>query len=115
EDQEERSLLTIERQVLHLTRLVDDLLDIARISRGKILLRRERLDLVETVRATVEDQRQDLEANGLAIALDLPGGPLWIDGDPTRLSQAMGNVLNNASKFTEPGGRITVAVRREPA
>ncbi|MFL6231654.1 MAG: CheR family methyltransferase [Thermoanaerobaculia bacterium] len=114
-DQADRSLLTIERQVLHLTRLVDDLLDIARVSRGKILLRRERLDLVETVRATVEDQRQDLEAAGLAIELDLPGGPLWVDGDPTRLSQAVSNVLNNAGKFTEPGGRITVAARREPA
>jgi two-component system CheB/CheR fusion protein len=115
EDQNERSLLTIERQVRHLTRLVDDLLDIARVSRGKILLRRERLDLVETVRATVEDQRQDLEAAGLAIELDLPGGPLWVDGDTTRISQAVGNVLSNAGKFTEPGGRIAVAVRREPA
>ncbi|HEY3568090.1 MAG TPA: CheR family methyltransferase [Thermoanaerobaculia bacterium] len=114
-DQAERSLVTIERQVLHLTRLVDDLLDIARVSRGKILLRRERLDLVETVRATVDDQRQDLEADGLAIELDLPGGPLWVDGDPTRLSQVVGNVLNNAGKFTEPEGRITVTVRREPA
>ena len=114
-DQSERSLLTIDRQVLHLTRLVDDLLDIARVSRGKILLRRERLDLAETVRATVEDQRQDLEAAGLAIELDLPGGPLWVDGDSTRISQAVSNVLNNAGKFTEPGGRITVAVRREPA
>ncbi len=112
-DQAERSLSTIERQVRHLTRLVDDLLDIARVSRGKILLRRERLDLVETVRATVEDHRQDLEAAGLAVDLDLPGGPLRVDGDPTRLSQVVGNVLNNAGKFTEPGGRITVAVRRE--
>jgi CheY-like chemotaxis protein/nitrogen-specific signal transduction histidine kinase len=114
-DQSERSLLTIERQVLHLTRLVDDLLDIARVSRGKILLRRERLDLAETVRATVEDQRQDLEAAGLAIELDLPGEPLWVDGDSTRISQVVSNVLNNAGKFTEPGGRITVALRREPA
>ncbi len=61
--------------MLHLTRLVDDLLDIARVSRGKILLRRERLDLVETVRATVEDQRHDLEAASLEIDLDLPGSP----------------------------------------
>ncbi len=112
-DQGDRARLTIERQVLHLSRLVDDLLDIARISRGKILLRRERLDLVEAVRATVEDQRQDLEAAGLAVALDLPAEPLWIDGDPTRLSQAVGNLLNNAGKFTEPGGRITVVAQRE--
>ncbi len=111
--QSERSLLTIERQVLHLTRLVDDLLDIARVSRGKILLRRERLNLVETVRATVEDHRQELEAAGLALDLELSGEPLWIDGDPTRISQVVGNVLSNAGKFTEPGGRIAVAVRRE--
>jgi two-component system CheB/CheR fusion protein len=111
-EQEKRSLGTIERQVLHLTRLVDDLLDIARVSRGKILLRRERLDLVETVRATVEDQRHDLEVAGLDIDIDLPAQPLWVEGDPTRLFQVVGNVLNNAGKFTERGGRITVAVRR---
>jgi two-component system CheB/CheR fusion protein len=114
EEQSRRALRTIERQVFHLTHLVDDLLDIARVSRGKILLRRERLDLVETVRATVEDQRQDLEAAGLEVVLDLPGAPLQVEGDPTRISQMVSNVLNNAGKFTEPGGRITVAVR-EPA
>jgi two-component system, chemotaxis family, CheB/CheR fusion protein len=114
-EQADRALRTIERQVHHLTRLVDDLLDIARVSRGKILLRRERLDLAETVRATVEDQRQDLEKAGLAIDLDLPGSPVWVEGDPTRLAQAVGNVLNNAGKFTEAGGRIAVAVRPEPA
>jgi signal transduction histidine kinase/CheY-like chemotaxis protein len=114
EEQAERALLTIERQVLHLTRLVDDLLDIARVSRGKVLLRSERLDLTETVRATVEDHRRDLEAGRLQVELDLPGKPLWVDGDPTRISQTLGNVLNNAGKFTEAGGRITVAARREP-
>jgi two-component system CheB/CheR fusion protein len=111
EEQERRALRTIGRQVFHLTRLVDDLLDIARVSRGKILLRRERLDLVETVRAMVEDQRHDLEDAGLAIDLDLPAAPLWVEGDPTRISQMVGNVMNNAGKFTEPGGRITFAVR----
>ncbi|MEO6193654.1 MAG: chemotaxis protein CheB [Thermoanaerobaculia bacterium] len=111
EEQERRALRTIERQVFHLTRLVDDLLDIARVSRGKILLRRERLDLVETVRAMVEDQRLDLEDAGLGIDLDLPGAPLWVEGDPTRISQMVGNVMNNAGKFTEPGGRISFAVR----
>jgi two-component system CheB/CheR fusion protein len=112
EEQEKRALRTIERQVFHLTRLVDDLLDIARVSRGKILLRRERLDLVETVRAMVEDQRHDLEDAGLEIDLDLPGEPLWVEGDPTRISQIVGNVMNNAGKFTEPGGRIFFAVRK---
>ncbi len=114
EEQSRRALRTVERQVFHLTHLVDDLLDIARVSRGKILLRRERIDLVEMVRATVEDHRQDLEAAGLAIDLDLPGAPLGVEGDPTRISQMISNVLNNAGKFTELGGRIAVAVR-EPA
>jgi CheY-like chemotaxis protein len=93
---------------------VDDLLDIGRISRGKILLRRERLDLVEAARATVEDQRPDLEEAGLGLDLDLPGSPIWIDGDPTRISQTFGNVLHNAGKFTDAGGRIAVSLRQEP-
>jgi two-component system CheB/CheR fusion protein len=112
--QTDRALRTIERQVLHLTRLVDDLLDIGRISRGKILLRRERLDLVEAARATVEDQRPNLEEAGLGLDLDLPGSPIWIDGDPTRISQTFGNVLHNAGKFTDAGGRIAVSLRQEP-
>ncbi|HEY0512605.1 MAG TPA: chemotaxis protein CheB [Thermoanaerobaculia bacterium] len=113
--QSERALGTIERQVIHLTRLVDDLLDIGRISRGKILLRRERLDLAAAVRATVEDQRTGLEDAGLELALDLPGSPVWIDGDPTRVSQTFGNVLHNAGKFTDAGGRITISLREETA
>jgi two-component system CheB/CheR fusion protein len=110
-EQKEKAHRTIERQVVHLTRLVDDLLDISRISRGKILLRKERLDLVETVRATLEDQRPELEAAGLVLTLDLPPSSVWVDGDSTRLSQAVGNVLHNAGKFTERGGRIGVTVR----
>jgi two-component system CheB/CheR fusion protein len=112
--QADRARATIERQVLHLTRLVDDLLDISRISRGKILIRRERTDLAEVVRATVDDQRSGLESNGLELTFDLPDRPLWVNGDPTRLSQAVGNVLHNAGKFTDPGGRIVVSVREEP-
>ena len=114
DEQRGRARETIERQVLHLTRLVDDLLDISRISRGKIFLRLQRLDLVQSVRATVEDQRAELEGNGITLALELPDRPLWIDGDPTRLSQALGNLLHNAGKFTEPGGRITVGAVEEP-
>src|SRR6185295_10386844 len=114
DEQRARARETIERQVIHLTRLVDDLLDISRVSQGKILLRRERLDLARVVRATVEDQRQQLDAAGLSLELDLPDAYLPVNGDPTRLSQVVGNVLHNAIKFTERGGRITVEVRGEP-
>jgi len=109
-----RTRATMERQVLHLTRLVDDLLDVSRISQGKILLRKERLDLVALVHATVEDHRGALTAAGLTLSLAPPAGSLWVDADPTRLAQAVGNVLHNAAKFTDPGGQVTVAVAVEP-
>jgi CheY-like chemotaxis protein len=107
----------IDRQVAHMTRLVDDLLDVSRISQGKILLRRERLDLVELVRHTVDDHRGELEKGGLGLDLYLPQGPsqpLWMEGDRTRLSQMLGNLLHNAGKFTDPGGRVTVELRVDP-
>jgi signal transduction histidine kinase/DNA-binding response OmpR family regulator len=100
----------IDRQVTHMARLIDDLLDTSRLSRGKILLRQEGLDLVELMRNTVEDYRSLLESNGLTINLHLPESPLYTRGDPTRLAQVVGNVLHNASKFTEPNGQITVSV-----
>jgi two-component system CheB/CheR fusion protein len=109
--QAERARTTIERQVAHLTRLVDDLLDVSRISQGKILLRKERLDAVGIVRTTVEDHRGALVAAGLTLDLDVPPGPLWVSGDPTRLSQMVGNVLHNAAKFTDRGGRVGVQVK----
>ncbi len=111
EAQVEQARVTIERQVSHLTHLVDDLLDVSRISQGKILLRKERLDLVELVRTTVEDHRGALVAAGLTLETDLPSGPLWVSGDPTRLSQMVGNVLHNAGKFTDRGGRVSVEMR----
>ncbi len=98
----------IDRQVSHMTRLVDDLLDVSRISRGKILLHKERLDLTKLVHDTVEDHRRELEAGGLTLDLELPAGPLWIEGDGTRLAQAVENLLSNAGKFTDPGGRVEV-------
>jgi signal transduction histidine kinase/ActR/RegA family two-component response regulator len=103
----------IERQVRHQARLIDDLLDISRITRGKISLRPERLDLVRLVRDTAEDRRTLLEADGRALALQLPDTPVWVEGDPTRLSQVVGNLLDNAAKFTDPGGHIAVTVAAE--
>src|SRR6266508_1551096 len=104
-DQARRAQNVIDRQVVHLTRLVDDLLDVTRISRGKIQLQRERLDLRDVVRRTVEDNRSSFAQNGLELKLALPEVPLWIDGDRTRLAQVIGNLLHNSAKFTQPGGK----------
>jgi signal transduction histidine kinase/ActR/RegA family two-component response regulator len=100
----------IERQVRHLARLVDDLLDVSRISRGKVRLRLERLDLSALVRSAVEDRRSHLKEGGLELALELAAGPLWVDADPTRIAQVVDNLLVNANKFTDPGGQVIVRV-----
>jgi CheY-like chemotaxis protein/anti-sigma regulatory factor (Ser/Thr protein kinase) len=97
-----------------MTRLVDDLLDVARINRGKISLDSSPLDLRTLLTAAVEAARSQLEARRHALQLQLPAEPLWVRGDAVRLSQVFGNLLHNAAKFTPPGGRITVeAVQRE--
>ncbi|HEX4794434.1 MAG TPA: response regulator [Humisphaera sp.] len=101
----------IERQVAQMGRLIDDLLDVSRIARGKVLLRRERVDLAALARNCAVDHRQDIEAAGLTLALNLPDSPAWVNGDPTRLAQVIGNLLHNAAKFTDAGGTITLNVR----
>jgi signal transduction histidine kinase/CheY-like chemotaxis protein len=103
----------LDRQARHMTRLVDDLLDVTRLGRGKILLRRETLDLAQVVSATAEDHRLTLEAAGLKLQVEVPSEPLLVVGDPTRLAQVVGNLLTNAGKFTDPGGRITVRAERD--
>ena len=100
----------IDRQVTHMARLVDDLLDVSRLSRGKILLRREVLDLTQLVRATAEDYRSTFESAGVTIQICSHAAPLFAEGDPTRLAQALGNVLSNAAKFTNPGGEVEVGL-----
>jgi PAS domain S-box-containing protein len=87
-----RAHAVMERQVGHLARLVDDLLDVSRISRGKVALYPERLDLAALVRAAAEDHRPAAERAGLTLALDLPEQPAWVAGDPTRLHQVVGNL-----------------------
>ncbi|HEY3359063.1 MAG TPA: PAS domain S-box protein [Polyangia bacterium] len=103
-----RAQQIVERQVAQMTRLIDDLLDLSRITRGKILLRPERLDLVELIRSLLHDRAEDLRAHGLTVETRLPDRPLFLHGDPARLAQAVGNLLDNAAKFTDPGGRIAV-------
>lgn len=109
----ERAIAMIERQVALLARLIDDLLDLSRISRGKIALQRTTLDLAETTRALVEDRREGMTAKGLSLELLLPGQPLWVEADATRIAQAVGNLLDNAEKYTDRGGRIRIELRSE--
>jgi signal transduction histidine kinase len=103
----------IDRQVKHQARLLDDLLDVSRITRGLIPLRIERTDLTLLVRDIGDDCRSVLEDAGLKLHLDLPEPPLYVDGDRTRLSQVVGNLLQNAAKFTEWGGDVFVRVSKE--
>jgi signal transduction histidine kinase len=108
----ERCRQLVERQTRHMARLLDDLLDISRITRGKILLRQETLDLAALVRETAEDHRNAVLQAGLSLVLSIPPESFWVYGDGTRLAQVIGNLLNNAVKFTPPGGRITVTVAK---
>jgi signal transduction histidine kinase len=108
-----RAREVIERQVGHLSRLVDDLLDVTRITRGRIVLHRAGLDLARLVADTVEDYRSALEAGGIAVVVRLPDGPVPVDGDSTRLAQVLGNLLTNSAKFTPHGGTVTIGVEAE--
>jgi signal transduction histidine kinase/CheY-like chemotaxis protein len=108
EDAPARTLALMDRQMQLLARIVDDLLDVARISSGQVALRRERVDLARLVRQSVDDRRDLLEGAGLALDVELPETPVWILGDPLRLAQALGNTLENAGKFTPTGGRVSV-------
>ncbi len=98
----------IGRQVTHMARLIDDLLDVSRLNLGKVLLRFERVDLGRLVRQTAEDYRSILEASGIGLQLELCAEPLWVRGDATRLAQMVGNLIHNAQKFTDVGGKVTV-------
>jgi CheY-like chemotaxis protein len=106
----ERARATIERQLKHLVRLTDDLLDAARIARDKVHLTRERVDLRAAVQSALEATRPLIDAQALSLRVDLPQRPVWIDADLTRVSQALSNLLNNAAKYTPPGGEIRVTV-----
>jgi signal transduction histidine kinase/ActR/RegA family two-component response regulator len=104
----------IDRQIRHLSRLVDDLLDVTRITRGRVELQRVPVDFARIVRDTVEDHRAGSEAAGVRIVLQLPPAPVTIEGDPTRLAQILGNLLINSVKFTPRGGMVTVRLEEEP-
>ncbi len=103
----------LERQVDHLVRLVDDLMEVARVTRGRIDLRKEAVDLSAVVRSAVDTSRPLIEAAHHALTLDLPAEPVVVVADPVRLAQVVANLLNNAAKYTDDGGRISLAARRE--
>jgi len=103
----------MERQLSHMVRLVDDLLDISRISRNKMELRRERVLLADAINAAVETARPLIDAAGHELQVSLPSGPVFIDADLTRLSQIFSNLLTNSAKYTEHGGRIRLTGERQ--
>jgi len=112
-DAGERARHVIDRQVSQLARMVDDLLDVTRITRNKIQLQRERLDLVKLARQTIDDNRASLEASGVELEARFAAGPLVINADGARIAQVITNLLGNAVKFTPAGGTVTISVFAE--
>ena len=103
----------IDRQVTHLTRLVDDLLDVSRITRGKITLQKQPVEMSLVVDGAIDSCRPLIEERKHTLEIDLPVEPLWVEGDLTRLSQILLNLLNNAAKYTPEGGTIRLTVEKE--
>jgi two-component system, sensor histidine kinase len=102
----------MERQVTQLVRLVDDLLEVSRITRGMIDVHRELLDLATVLRAALDTTRPLFDAAGHRLSVDLPAEPMTISGDAVRLTQVFANLLTNATKYTNPGGRVSLTARR---
>jgi PAS domain S-box-containing protein len=110
----EKARVTMERQLLHLVRITDDLLDVSRITQNKVELRREHIDLRSVLHSAIEATQPLIEAQDQSLELDLPRLPLWVDADFTRLSQVFANLLNNATKYTESGGHIRITTSADP-
>jgi CheY-like chemotaxis protein len=113
-DRGEDVLPILERQVSQMRWMVDDLLDVARVERGRIELRPEAVDLAELARLAARTVRPAVESRGHELALEVAPGPIWVQGDPTRLEQVLVNLLSNAVKYTPPGGRIRLQVGPDP-
>jgi CheY-like chemotaxis protein len=105
----DQARVTLERQLQHLVRLTDDLLDVSRITQNKLELRKRRIDLCTVLHSAVESTRPLIDSRAQHLTLDLSDRPLWVDADATRLAQAFSNLLNNAAKYTECGGEISMA------
>ncbi len=113
DEQRTRARDIIERQVDQLVRLIDDLMDVSRITRGMITLHREPIDLTAVIARAVETTRPLIDSRRQELMVALPPRPLKVEGDSTRLAQVVGNVLNNASKYTPEGGRIRLQLHAE--
>jgi PAS domain S-box-containing protein len=109
----DRACAMMDRQLRHMVRLVDDLLDVSRITRSKLELRREVVELATVVRNAVEASGELIEAFDHELSVELPEEPVPLDADPVRMTQVVSNLLNNAAKYTNPGGRIEVRAWRE--
>lgn len=109
----EETRATMERQTVHLIRLVDDLLDVSRITRGKLQLRKATIDLAEVVRDALATSKPHLEEGKQQVVANLPDDTIHVHGDPNRLAQVVSNLLNNAAKFTPPGGKVEITLECE--
>jgi CheY-like chemotaxis protein len=112
-EQARRARTIVDRQVSHLARLVDDLLDVTRISRGKVQLDLVRCDLVELLQHVIQDHEPLLHARQIGVKVRLGTEPVTVEADPTRITQIVGNLLQNSTKFTDPGGRVVISLRSE--
>jgi len=102
-----------ERQVVYITHLVDDLLDLSRISRGLLRLCKEPLDVAQPVQQAVEGLQPLVRERGVTLSVSLPVEPVYVEADPTRLQQVVGNLLTNAAKYTDSGGTILLTARQD--
>src|SRR6185295_8849105 len=107
---QEQARTILERQVAQLTRLVGDLLEVSRVATGQLRLHLESIDLRGVVTVAVEATRAAVERRGHEIAVALPPQPVWLQADPARLEQVIVNLLDNAGKYTEPGGHIWLSL-----
>jgi signal transduction histidine kinase len=110
----EKALDLVDRQVEHLVRLIDDLLDVSRITRGAITLRRERVNVADIVGRAIETNRPLIDAKRHELRVEVPSHSVHVDGDITRLTQVVGNLVHNAAKYTDDGGEIRISVERRP-
>ena len=109
----EQACMMMERQIGQMVRLIDDLLDVSRITRGKLDLRKERVELASVIKSALDTARPLIEAAGHELTLSLSPQPIYLDADPVRLAQVFANLLNNAAKYTERGGHIWLTTATE--